>query len=116
MFNALMQSAGLAAKNTAIGFLGTILAVVGIGFLTAALWIGLSHTYGPMVAATSIGSLYIIIGIVVLYTLHLHGGHKVPVVAPPPQVAALTPMQSVIVAFMQGLDAASIAKGRGGLG
>ncbi len=116
MFNSLVHSASIAAKNTAIGFLGTALALIGIGFLTAALWIGLSQAYGAQIGATIIGSLYIAIGIVVLVVLHHHGGPKVAVAAPQSQIASLTPMQSVVVAFMQGLDAASIAKRHGGFG
>ncbi len=112
MLDSLKNSASAAVRNTAIGILAAVLALVGIGFLTAALWMALAQEFGQTNAATMVGSLYITLAAIVFVVARLRGGPARAEFVQQSQGPATTPMQGVVLAFMQGLDAAIIAKRR----
>ena len=112
MLDSLKHSASAAVRNTVFGFLGVALALVGLGFLTAAMWMALSQAYGETIAGAVIGSLYVTVGVVVFAVAQSRRGSGTSTSAQQSQGPATTPMQGVVLAFMQGLDAAIIAKRR----
>ncbi len=114
MLALLKRSATTLALNTVTGVLGGIVALIGVGFLTAAFWLRLSVAYGPQIAGSAIGAIYLVVGCVVLALPRLRNGRGHAANAPQHTTPEPTPMQSLVVAFMQGLDAAILAKKGGG--
>lgn len=60
------DSARAAARAAAFSMLGGIFALVGIAFLTVALWLLLEQMDGALFAATVIGALYTAVGFLLL--------------------------------------------------
>lgn len=89
------RKAGLVTASAALTF-------VGAGFLTAAAWVYLSVAYSEVFAFGLIGLVYVGAGLVTLAFGLARPSHT----APKTQDAlhGLTPMQLVLVAFLQGLD------------
>ncbi|APE41985.1 hypothetical protein BOO69_00080 [Sulfitobacter alexandrii] len=73
MFDHLAQKAQVKAAQTAqtaaLGLGASLLLAVGLGFLTAALWIYLVTVSGALMAALVIGAIYVGAGFVVLAVL-----------------------------------------------
>ena len=53
-------------RRAIISVAGGVLLAIGVAFLTAALWILLAREWTTLVAATSIGALYLVIGLIAL--------------------------------------------------
>ncbi|QYX57792.1 phage holin family protein [Roseovarius sp. SCSIO 43702] len=51
-----------AARAAVVATVGGLLCLVGLGFLTAALWIIIEMEYGPLMSALVIGGLYLVLG------------------------------------------------------
>lgn len=51
-----------AARAAVLSTIGAILCLVGVGFLTSALWIIIEIEYGALMAALLIGGLYLVLG------------------------------------------------------
>ena len=62
------------ARATALGVMGMIFGLVGLGFLTVALWIVVASYESPLVAHTVIGALYVVLGFC-LVALGSQDGH-----------------------------------------
>lgn len=60
--SAAKEQARQTARNAALTIVGAVLCVVGVGFLTAALWIVLEIEYGALIAALVLGGVYLAIG------------------------------------------------------
>lgn len=60
------DTARATARAAALSTMGTLFAVVGIGFLTVALWLFLVTLKSAIFAATVIGSLYCALGFILL--------------------------------------------------
>lgn len=100
------RKAGLVTASAA-------LTCVGAGFLTAAAWIGLSVAYSEVFAFVVIGLVYVGAGLVALgFALarpsYRHGMPRPD--ATPHDMHGLTPMQLVLVSFLQGMDQGRSAK------
>lgn len=54
------------ARKAAYGSLGGLFALIGIGFLAAAIWVALADAAGALVANLIIGAVFLLIGAVVL--------------------------------------------------
>lgn len=59
----LQSRAREAARATAFGVVGAIFGMVGLGFLTVALWMLIATHYGAMVAFSVLGGLYVILAL-----------------------------------------------------
>lgn len=103
------RKAGLVTASAA-------LTCVGAAFLTSAVWMYLSATQSPVFAAVLIGLVYLGIAAILLAAALARAPH---VVAPPndPQACetpdalkGLSPMQLVLVSFLQGLEQGKKAK------
>lgn len=60
------HTARATARAAAMSVLGTIFAMIGLGFLTVALWLLLAAQEGALFAATVIGVLYCAVGFMIL--------------------------------------------------
>jgi hypothetical protein len=97
-----------AARKAGLITASAALTCVGAVFLTTAAWIYLSTTHSPSFAALMIGLVYVGAGAVVL-AVALSRPHP----APPPQqdaLGGLSPMQLILVSFLQGLEQGQTAK------
>lgn len=99
MLNALLADVKLAAAQTqasladsirraVLSMVGGVLLVVGVAFLTTALWILLERHWSNLVAATVVAALYMAVGLIFL--LMSRGRRPIPV-APPAAAAAVPP-------------------------
>ncbi|HKL56481.1 phage holin family protein [Marivita sp.] len=52
-----------AARSAAFAMIGVIFAIIGLGFLTAGLWIVIAAYEGALIAFVAIGALYLILGL-----------------------------------------------------
>lgn len=66
MFGGLKMRAELAAKRVSRSIAGTILILIGIGFLTIAGWIKLSELYGALNASLVLGGAFVLMGCILL--------------------------------------------------
>ena len=66
VMSAAKDQARQTARSAALTVAGGVLCLVGLGFLTAALWIVLATEYGALIAALVLGGLYLILGGAVL--------------------------------------------------
>lgn len=108
MFGLKHKVAG-AARKAGLITASAALTCVGAAFLTAAAWIYLSAAHSPSFAALIIGLVYLGAGAVVL-AMALSRPAPPP---PPPQqdaLGGLSPMQLVLVSFLQGLEQGQNAK------
>ena len=107
------------ARKTAFGSLGGIIALIGVGFLAAALWIGLADSYGAQGANLIIGALFLLIGLgVIAYSRippRIIPRHQAQAMADPTRPAPVTATgasptvlttASIAQAFILGLTAA----------
>ena len=102
MISALIQRAKSAARRTAFGAAGVACLVVGVGFLSAALWLAIALTFGGVVASLVLGLLYAGFGLVLLAL----ASRKPVAHTPAVKAAQPAPGQSdLIAAFLGGVDA-----------
>ncbi|MEY8882156.1 phage holin family protein [Donghicola sp. XS_ASV15] len=66
MLHSLQHSVRRAAGRAALSTLAGLMVVVGLGFLTTALWIWIATTHGSLFAAAIIGALYFGLGLILL--------------------------------------------------
>ena len=112
MFENLKASAAQTARRSAFGLLGGLALVVGIAFLTVALWIVLVNVADSLTAALVIGSIYVGSALILL-AFSLSGRSDPPTVrahhrqAPPSKAEA---MVGIAAAFFEGLGAGLTAR------
>lgn len=103
------EKAGDAARKAGAVALGTVFALVGVGFFTAAGWAVLSELRSPAFAASVIGLIYFGMAAVVL-AFGMSRRRKVDVSSSRAadvdevHVEAKTPTQLVVLSFLQGLE------------
>ncbi len=100
------------ALRSALGLFGAVMLLVGIGFLTAAGWIGLRLVATPLDAALIIGGSFAGLGILVLLIARIARPRR-PVVAPPAmttQSAQVQAFATIAAAFVQGVGAGIAAR------
>lgn len=97
-----------AARKAGLITASAVLTFVGAAFLTAAAWIYLSAAYSASFAALIIGLVYMGAGVVML-AIALSNSRPTP---PPKQalLGGLTPMQLMLVSFLQGMEQGKNAK------
>jgi hypothetical protein len=100
------QKVAKTARKAGLVTASAALMLVGAGFLTAAVWIYLATTQTALFAAVVIGMAYLGLGAV---TLGFAAKTPEPPHEPDP-LQGLTPMQTVLVAFLQGMDQGKRAK------
>ena len=93
-----------AARKAAIFSASAFLALVGGAFLTGAAWLVLVELRSPTFAATVIGAAYF--GLALVGFAVGSSSPKRPTVqqAPEQELHGLTPLQLVVVSFLQGLE------------
>ena len=104
MFGALRFRINLALRRTAFGAAGALCFLLGLGFLTSAVWIGLALAYGGLIASLLLGLIYCGLGLVLV----AFAARRPPSPSPAPAAAA-RPVPTVgqadlIAAFLGGLD------------
>lgn len=108
-----------AARKLAAFSIAGILALIGAGFLTVAAWITLAEMHSAAFAALIIGAVYFGAALIVM-AIGLSRFWIVPVAAPAAAaapvmgapMAGLTPMQMVILSFVQGLEQGRMSRRR----
>lgn len=90
-------------RRTALVSAGTLLCLIGGGFLTAAAWIGLSALLSPLHAATIIGCAYVGVGLCIIGLSRLR--HEAPNSGPSTPKAQDTQAPALMEAFLHGLKA-----------
>lgn len=99
-----------AARKAGLVTASAVLTCVGAAFLTVAAWIYLSTVHSTGFAALIIGLVYVGAGVVVMaMAVSRKPSPPMPVQGHDP-LNGLTPMQLVLVSFMQGLDQGRNAK------
>lgn len=78
-----------AARSATLGVLGTVLVLVGLAFLTVALWLYLVTVGSALLAALIIGALYCAVGFILLALASSRGraraeAERLAAAAPPP--------------------------------
>ncbi len=94
-----------ALRRGTVALVGGVCIAIGLGFLTAALWIALAAR-DPLFAALVLGGLYLVLG----GTLLLRSRRR-RIVVPPPQRTRAPSHLMLLEAFLAGLDAARVARG-----
>jgi len=97
MFASVKYAAASAARKAALLTAGLLLLGIGLGFLTAAMWIVLSLAYGTLTAAAVLGAGYFGLGFIVLA---LASSPRRRAVVPPAPVH-----NRLMEAFLAGLQA-----------
>jgi hypothetical protein len=92
------------ARRSALGLAGVLFAGVGVGFLTAAAFQGLSIWNGPIVAALVLGGVYLGLGLIFLALSKRD--------EPPAREIEIrgSPMLRVVDAFFEGVEAGASAR------
>lgn len=94
-----------AARNLAAFSIAGILAGVGIAFLTVAAWITLAEMRSDSFAALVIGTGYVGAALIALAIGLRRRPRVVPAAYPTAApIAGLSPVQMVVVSFLQGLE------------
>lgn len=98
----------LAARRAALGTVGLIMLIVGLGFLTLAGWLALSAATDPLMAALIIGAAYTGVGLLVLLVASMRR-YRVPSRGSTAAAAHASPngdmLPAAIQAFIVGLTA-----------
>jgi predicted phage tail protein len=102
MFAALRASAADIARRSVMGIVGGALLIVAVSFFTSAAWYWLFLWLGPVAASLWIGGFYLLVGAVLL--LLAREPHQ-PSAELREQSAP--PMQRVMTAFFDGVEAGS---------
>lgn len=82
-------------RRTALGGVGALFALVGIGFLTAAGYIALARALGTLDALLIVGGVFVGLGLVVIAIAGRRPRHRVPPTPQPTELAS---------AFIQGMS------------
>ncbi|MDQ2094968.1 phage holin family protein [Rhodalgimonas zhirmunskyi] len=77
MFEPLKMRVKDKAERTAIGLVGGLLMLVGLGFLTAAAWMAISLAADPLMASLIIGGAYFGLGLIFIGAAKLKRRHYV---------------------------------------
>lgn len=96
-----------AARKAGLATAGAFMALVGIAFLTTAAWISLAAAFGALVAASTIGFVFLGAACLVLALAFTERTSRAPRRQPPrpqPHPTAETPAQLVVLSFLQGLE------------
>ena len=98
-----------AARATAFSVMGVVFGLVGLGFLTVALWIVVAAQESALVAYAAIGGLYVVLGFC-LMALGAQKGRGPDNTAPdtpnrPPQDPTKDPIVQVAEGFAVGMQA-----------
>ncbi|WP_168770636.1 phage holin family protein [Flavimaricola marinus] len=100
-----------AGRRAALGVGALTLIIVGLGFLTTALWMYLSLISEPMYAALIIGGGYFGLGLILLAVSTHRSPHSAPPHArPAPPTESVANAQTLVEAFISGMSAGSRAK------
>ncbi len=99
-----------AARKAGLVTASAVLTGVGAAFLTVAAWIYLSTLHSTGFAALIIGLVYVGAGVVVLAMALSRKPAPVAPASAPDALGGLTPLQLVVVSFLQGLDQGRNAK------
>lgn len=102
----------IAARATALSIMGVIFGLVGLGFLTVALWILLATHEGVLVAHTVIGALYLIIGICLMLIGAQESGAERPRAEDPSPEPGRDPFVQIAEGFATGMQAGRAARER----
>ncbi|WP_108485198.1 phage holin family protein [Oceaniglobus ichthyenteri] len=89
-----------AARRTAFGAAGFLCLVVGLGFLSSALWLAIAVANGAMMASLILGLLYVGGGLILIAV----ASRRPRRYAPPPSPKAVK-QADLITAFMNGVNA-----------
>lgn len=108
MLQSLQYTAQRAAKRAALSTLAGLMIIVGLGFLTTALFILIASTQGALFATATIGSIYFGLGLV-LMAVALPSEHHVPRHSPMVHPTASLVAQ-VTEGFVTGLNAGRAAR------
>jgi hypothetical protein len=115
-FSASLAEAG---RRAALGSGAVLLMAAGVGFLTAALWMGLALAGGAILASTVLGAGYLGLGLIGLALAGRHpegpagatrpgGPNDAP---PPPSPPREATAETLLAAFLGGLTAGTRARG-----
>lgn len=98
MLGAIEHRLARAAQRSALAGVGTLLALVGLGFMTVAGWLVLEELRDATFAALVLGLVYLGLGIIAVACAFSR-----PTPPPPPQVQP-NPMAALFPAFMAGFE------------
>ncbi len=109
LFEGIGQEARATARAAAVSFAAMVLILIGVGFLTVALWMFITIHESALFAATAIGALYCAVGFIVL-AINLSGRKTIrdtgtPREAPQAPPEPRDPIAQVVEGFMIGLQA-----------
>jgi len=110
MLRSLKDASARVGRRAALGTCASLSILVGLGFLTTALWIYLSQVLGTLHAAGLIGLIYLGIGLILLGVLSASGkpqGERT--IAETPQTEPNAAAAPLVEAFLYGLKAGSQA-------
>lgn len=106
MLETLRTSAARAARRSALGLIGILTLTVGLGFLTASLWIFLVTIADSLTAAVTVGSAYVGIGLILLALATARNAEpRSHVRAERPLTTRMDVLVGIAVAFLEGLGA-----------
>lgn len=112
MFDGAKNMIAETARKTALGLLGAVFLVVGLGFLTAAAYIALAAVRDVQFACLVIGLAYVGLALVLFAVAGARRRPQRPNRPPAPSsYDEAHPMASVIAAFLEGM-AAGAGRGR----
>ena len=107
------QAAARAALRTAMLSGGAICVLVGIGFLTMALWLHLALLFGAILASLIIGAAYLGVGLIVMGLGIAKPAHESATASGPQPEAAPTDTSDappLVQAFLYGMQAGMKAR------
>ncbi|RFP91054.1 phage holin family protein [Rhodobacteraceae bacterium 63075] len=112
--SAIQDRARQAARATAFSVMGVVFGLVGLGFLTVALWIVVANHESALVAYSVIGGLYVVLGFILLAlgaqtggspdTGH-RSGHRHDTRDHAPEAPAKEPLVQIAEGFAVGMQA-----------
>ncbi|MGB8624035.1 MAG: phage holin family protein [Paracoccaceae bacterium] len=113
MLGSFKKSVGRAARQAALAIWAGLFLLVGLGFLTAALWLYLAATQTVLFATVVVGLIYTGLALILLGLARMGG--KAPAADERPERPATdgrAPFPPVTEAFLFGLDAGLKSAGR----
>lgn len=108
--SAIQDRARQAARATAFSVMGVMFGLVGLGFLTVALWIVVANHESALVAYSVIGGLYVVLGFILLALGAQTGGspdtgHRHDTHDHAPEAPAKEPLVQIAEGFAVGMQA-----------
>lgn len=111
------REARLKARALALGVIATVFLLVGLGFLSVALWMVVAVEYGALIAFQVLGGLYVILGVICLLLRPAsQGGHQSASDQPgsrPDPSQQPDPLVRMATGFAAGLQAGRAARRNG---